>query len=928
MMSALPPRSGESPSRRGGGVSRLAMMQARFQAKQLEEKEEKLIHMLEEKQVPTKQEELIQRVNYGRDSANSINSLSSTASSNSVNGGVGQRPNMYGTAGGGGGRVRQMFEQRRNGNERHGKGSPVGWDKSYPLDPVEAVNNEVRTPIYKQNVTRNNSYNKYSGNYGVRNGPSNASSIGKRGMSLDRLNRGRQSQNGYGYGQTPTGLVRAQSQANITGNSSSEDSYTSARPYSGFGYNNGNTRSRKPSGGSVSGRYPNYEVSPEDSPPMQRRNGYQNGDRDYTRPLPPTYRRQARSRVADPSPSRHSYHDSAYSSHSSHSSDNPAFSVIPPSTTLPRPPLSTQSSPAKSYSRQNSFTYDSNQKINSRTFRKQKSPMRNRSPSLSPSRSAENSDETDLATNDDYATRVASRTAEREREEERRRMQVEMRKREQELLARIKEQQKELDAVKAEKSKVEKQLSRQEREREEERRHMIEKQKNLEQERQRIEMEEKERRQFEERERRLQEEQERNERQDLERRDTNSRPHERVLRRDKASPAHLRGRRPPSLVSSDENEDDCQQTLLTTSFTMPSPRLPKRDIHHNKAPTPTFSRKMSQPAMPQTPTTSRRVPNDDLQRRPSLRRNVSRNNEQPTQVSTLGRRSSFRKKESHIDDNANESIKQHGTSSVRKKEPESADKPTPIKIQRTPSIRRKLNQNKDPATKEVENKGLSLSRIRAPSREQSFDSEEKENQRNNRTTKTYISNSNNNTVKIEIKDAKKTVPPSPAIKKKGPAGGSTPARRSVFAPKPRDDLISCKNCQRNFAEDRIEKHEEICLKTSQKKRKTFDMTKARVKGTDAASYVKNAAQLKAKEAKDQKKSDWRKKREEFINTLKAAKEAQRHLANGGSLKDLPPPPPMDTSDYIQCPHCSRRFSEAAAERHIPKCKDIKSNKKR
>jgi len=50
MMSALPPRSGESPSRRGGGVSRLAMMQARFQAKQLEEKEEKLIHMLEEKQ--------------------------------------------------------------------------------------------------------------------------------------------------------------------------------------------------------------------------------------------------------------------------------------------------------------------------------------------------------------------------------------------------------------------------------------------------------------------------------------------------------------------------------------------------------------------------------------------------------------------------------------------------------------------------------------------------------------------------------------------------------------------------------------------------------------------------------------------------------------------------------------------------------------
>ena len=62
-------------------------------------------------------------------------------------------------------------------------------------------------------------------------------------------------------------------------------------------------------------------------------------------------------------------------------------------------------------------------------------------------------------------------------------------------------------------------------------------------------------------------------------------------------------------------------------------------------------------------------------------------------------------------------------------------------------------------------------------------------------------------------------------------------------------------------------------------------------------------------AQEQKKSDWRKKREDFIATLRAAKEAQKHLAAGGSIKDLPPPPPMDTSDYIQCPHCSRRYQE-------------------
>ena len=63
------------------------------------------------------------------------------------------------------------------------------------------------------------------------------------------------------------------------------------------------------------------------------------------------------------------------------------------------------------------------------------------------------------------------------------------------------------------------------------------------------------------------------------------------------------------------------------------------------------------------------------------------------------------------------------------------------------------------------------------------------------------------------------------------------ARQSIFAPKPRDDLVSCSNCGRNFAVDRIEKHQEICLNTSKSKRKTFDMTKKRVQGTDAESFV-------------------------------------------------------------------------------------------
>jgi uncharacterized C2H2 Zn-finger protein len=74
------------------------------------------------------------------------------------------------------------------------------------------------------------------------------------------------------------------------------------------------------------------------------------------------------------------------------------------------------------------------------------------------------------------------------------------------------------------------------------------------------------------------------------------------------------------------------------------------------------------------------------------------------------------------------------------------------------------------------------------------------------------------------------------------------------------------------------------------------------------------------------KKDWRRTHEEFINAIRAAKQAQAHVAKGGKLTDLPPPPPSSNPDYVQCPHCGRKFNEAAAERHIPKCASYAFNK--
>lgn len=109
-------------------------------------------------------------------------------------------------------------------------------------------------------------------------------------------------------------------------------------------------------------------------------------------------------------------------------------------------------------------------------------------------------------------------------------------------------------------------------------------------------------------------------------------------------------------------------------------------------------------------------------------------------------------------------------------------------------------------------------------------------------------------------------------------------------------------------------------------------------GTDAESYVtrkgrsttggaattKTIAGVVVKT--DSKKGNWRKKHEEFIAAIRAAKEMKAHLARGGKLSDLPPPPPSENPDYIQCPHCSRRFNEGAATRHIPKCATMLHNK--
>jgi len=145
----------------------------------------------------------------------------------------------------------------------------------------------------------------------------------------------------------------------------------------------------------------------------------------------------------------------------------------------------------------------------------------------------------------------------------------------------------------------------------------------------------------------------------------------------------------------------------------------------------------------------------------------------------------------------------------------------------------------------------------------------------------------------------------------------------------------------------------------EKKRKQFDSVKQRAENLDKVnnypteiaivanpttavkesnSSTKNAAKKKtntkkhinagasdvavkqSSTAESSKKSNWRAKHEEFLRAIRAARgeevpqtETEPVNQEGGARsKSLPP-------GMVECPTCSRRFSERAADRHVQWC---------
>ncbi|XP_063255077.1 zinc finger C2HC domain-containing protein 1C isoform X2 [Prinia subflava] len=139
-----------------------------------------------------------------------------------------------------------------------------------------------------------------------------------------------------------------------------------------------------------------------------------------------------------------------------------------------------------------------------------------------------------------------------------------------------------------------------------------------------------------------------------------------------------------------------------------------------------------------------------------------------------------------------------------------------------------------------------------------------------------------------------------------------------------EEFGQCSFCKRKFLCTRLEKHMSICGKNQDSKRKVFDSRKARARGTELERYQQLKSSRSPQSKTPPRRNNWKAKHEALIRIMSQARQAQQTLTKGRKVSDLPPLPPIENPDYVACTYCGRKFAPQVAERHIPKCKNIKN----
>ena len=120
------------------------------------------------------------------------------------------------------------------------------------------------------------------------------------------------------------------------------------------------------------------------------------------------------------------------------------------------------------------------------------------------------------------------------------------------------------------------------------------------------------------------------------------------------------------------------------------------------------------------------------------------------------------------------------------------------------------------------------------------------------------------------------------------------------------DMVPCSLCGRKFTSDRVGRHEAVC-------------TGSQVKAVQRPPAAVASAGPARSSVGGKDGGKWKAEHSEFVQAIQYAKKLTAMQKAGVDIAALPPPPPAANVDYIECPHCLRRFNRTAGERHIPAC---------
>eukprot|EP00928_Gymnodinium_smaydae_P037693 TRINITY_DN26123_c0_g1_i1.p1 TRINITY_DN26123_c0_g1~~TRINITY_DN26123_c0_g1_i1.p1 ORF type:complete len:564 (-),score=53.95 TRINITY_DN26123_c0_g1_i1:71-1654(-) len=114
----------------------------------------------------------------------------------------------------------------------------------------------------------------------------------------------------------------------------------------------------------------------------------------------------------------------------------------------------------------------------------------------------------------------------------------------------------------------------------------------------------------------------------------------------------------------------------------------------------------------------------------------------------------------------------------------------------------------------------------------------------------------------------------------------------------------CPHCGRTFSVEAIQRHINICQRSTNKKGKRI--------GADTGATKSEV------DAKVKLNNNWKAKSEQFREAMRNARLVAQYQKEG-RLNELPAMTTTAPDDRIACPHCSRKFGAVQAERHIPIC---------